>query len=649
MYKSMKKMRFILFAVAAIATVSCVKEMAQEATTDAVLVPMTFSASAENEADTKVVLQSDKKSVHWASTDQIKVFDGISNELPAFTTTESGASVTFAGQVSEGATGTFYALYPYQADATYAETAQTSKGYGMVIKANVPAEQTAVANGIAPEAYIAAAKSDDYNNFYFKPVLGFIKFQLSAEDAANAVAVSLSGNDLAAITGNIEIFFQQDKEGTVVDAFGQTYINNQMNDYVTLKGTFAADTDYYFAIRSNAFASGFTMTVLYADGSCKHVTSTKAAPQTVSRGYVMNIGKPVFVEGAPADQYIAWMHGATLDVAGIKYNKAKYGNATYAKSNMTASATGVYFVNTDITFKMSLNAFDQPMLVFGRYKDTRSNMTLSKICKFGGAEAEVVFKDLNITFDNNNQPFQVTANSKAIVIDNCNFNHIRNTFITCNISNPATKSSVETVSITNSEVKINGTNKEAAYMFLSGYDQTVVSSFVFKNNVVYFVPGTKEMTDFKVIEVKSGTAENIIVENNTFDKTTVKASDYLVRAKAVSGQLVIKNNLFNEVSAASDAYIVGLSTKEGTIPTSGEVTNNFYYTANSENTALFKISTNGLDNLSKKYNPQRALDPIFTDWDPDNGKYSIATSVTYYNTGSQQNVTLSTTGMGAVR
>jgi len=38
-----------------------------------------------------------------------------------------------------------------------------------------------------------------------------------------------------------------------------------------------------------------------------------------------------------------------------------------------------------------------------------------------------------------------------------------------------------------------------------------------------------------------------------------------------------------------------------------------------------------------------------TDWDPENGKYGIAESVTYYNAGKEENVTVSTTTLGAKR
>lgn len=643
-----KTIRFMLYAAVAAATVSCAEEIAPENSQDRNnagldLIPMTFTAGAED-ADTKVVLQEDRKTIHWEATDQIKVFDGVSNDLPAFTTTGSGASVTFSGQVSEGAAGPFYALYPYQAAATFGASTITTAEYGNVITATVPAEQTAVAGGVPANAFIAAAVSDNKDNFKFKTICGFIKFQLSEEDAAGAVAVSISGNDLAAIAGDVEIFFSKSGE----EAFGQDYVRGATKDYVTLTGSFKADTDYYFAIRSNKFASGFTMTIKYADGSCKHVTTTQAAPQTISRNMVMNIGKPAFKAGLPNDLYIAWQHGLDVDMAGKAFNKATYGEATRIKKDGSSGTAGVYIIDSGFTFKTNYQAVTEPLIIFGRYNDRSSGLTIGNIHKLGGANALIAYKGLNVTWDNNNQPFQVTADSECIVMDNCNFNHIRHTFITATVSNES--SVLKNVGVTNSEIKINGTNKSAAYMFLSSHTGNGIQSFIFKNNVVYFVPGTvTAMTDFKAIEVKSGTVGDVIIENNTFDKTTVPNSAF-VKVKTLTGQLVIKSNIFNEVNLTNmNSGLLGITTTTGTIPSSGEVSNNFYYKADKENNYTLGLNTKGLDNLTKKYSPQLALDPILTDWDPANGKFGIAETITYYNSGSSQNITVSTAGVGAQR
>lgn len=655
---TMKKMKFMLFAVAAIAAASCAKEIVPENNEngnvpEVNLIPMTFAAGAED-ADTKIALQSDGKTIHWESTDKIKVFDGTETDLPAFTTTGSGASVDFTGGVS-AQTGTYYALYPYQADAKFGATAQESKGYGNVIKATVPCEQIAVPDGIHSEAFIAAAKSDSGNGYFkFKTLCGFVKFQLSEEDAANAVAVSLSGNDLGSLTGNIEIFFQQIKEGETEpsEAFGQTYVSNQMKEYVTLKGSFKADTDYYFAIRSNNFKEGFTMTILYADGSSKYVTTTKAAPQNVSRNSVMNLGKPVFKPGLPNDLYIAWLHGLNIDIAGEKFNKDTYGNATLFAEDKTVSADGVYFINPGTSLTTNYNAVGSKLIVICRYAGQKSTMKMAKTLQPSTTEVNsaIAFKNLDITYDSDNQPFQVRSDFGRIALDNCTFDHIRHTFITAsvNVSGETINSVVNTVAITNCDIKIMGSKKSAAYIYYTNSDKAH-STIRFKNNIVYFVPGTvTAMTDFKLCQVNNAAIKDITMDNNIFDKTVVPSAG-MIRAKYVTGTISVQNNLFNEVNyAGANSNIAGINTDDATkLPTGGIITQNFYYTTGEKE---LKNNITTITTLSKSHSIQKALDPILgTNWNPALKNYSIADKVTYYNAGKEENVTVSTTTLGAKR
>ena len=99
------------------------EQTGQEPQPQVKLVPITFQAGSEedSESDTKVTLGNDKKSVLWTENDQIKVFDKKEANLPAFTVSAGAGtkSASINGSVSEGATGNFYAMYPYQAEATF--------------------------------------------------------------------------------------------------------------------------------------------------------------------------------------------------------------------------------------------------------------------------------------------------------------------------------------------------------------------------------------------------------------------------------------------------------------------------------------------------------------------------------------------------
>ena len=640
----MKKIKFMLFAVAAMAAASCAKEIVPENNENGnapelSLIPMTFTAGADD-AGTKVVLQEDGKTIHWESTDRIKVFDGVSDELPAFTTTGSGASVDFTGSVSSE-TGTYYALYPYQEGATFGASTITSKTYGNVITATIPTEQIAVAGGVPSNAFISAAKSDDGNGYFrFKTVCGFIKFQLSEEDAANAVAVSLSGNDLAAIAGDVEIYFTTDGTNT---AFGQDYVRGATKDYVTLTGSFQADTDYYFAIRSNKFASGFTMTIRYADGSSKYVTTTKAAPQTVSRNTVMNIGKPVFKPGLPNDLYIAWQHGLNIDIAGVEYSKEKNGEATLIKSATNLSKPGVYLVKPGFTASVTANIAS--IVLIGTNPAERATIAVSKAFKPTGSNPMAI-ANADVTYSNTNQLFQLSANTDKITFENSRFNNIQHTFI-----NGGNDYKADIISIKDCEFQIVGSNNGSSYMYYSK-NATEHSLLNIENCIFYYrlAEGKTALTDFKVCQYNGTTIKDINVVRNTFDKTIIPNAG-LVKVGYISGTVNINNNLFNDVvTAAAHSNILGLDNKTGTVlPTGGDITNNFFYRSDEAITNNLIINRNGLGALPKLGSPQPTLAAVLaSDWDPDTRKFGKAESVQYVNS-KEETVTVSTEGIGAER
>ena len=88
-----------LCAVAAMAAVSCSKEIQNEQPTPEVeLFPMTITATS---TDTKTELV-DQVSIKWLTTDKLSVFDGTGNR--EFTSTGEGMTVEFDGEVAEAAT-----------------------------------------------------------------------------------------------------------------------------------------------------------------------------------------------------------------------------------------------------------------------------------------------------------------------------------------------------------------------------------------------------------------------------------------------------------------------------------------------------------------------------------------------------------------
>ena len=517
------------------------------------LVPVTFQAGSEedSDADTKVTIGDDKKSVLWTETDKIKVFDKTANNLPAFTVS-SGAGTTFAaisGSVSEGATGNFYAMYPYQADATFT-SGETKLGNDTVIDGyitlEVPAEQKAVAGSLDPAAFIGVGQCKDGTTFNFKNATAFVKFQLNSADVEGLETVSFSGNSLGSVAGKIKIGFTE--SGSVA----QTYVSGAGAQYITLskpEGGWKSGVDYYFAIRPLKFESGFTITARYSDNSCRHLTTTKGitdnngAAQTVSRNCTMNLGTlPAMKSGLPNDLYIAYLHGQDINIAGNIVNKTKYLDATLVTDDKTIQ-NGVFFVNPGI--KATIQNLTSSIII-GRMADTKSiaQRTDSYIRLTPTANKDYLLMkniSLNITSDK--------AYLAALAADGI-FEKI--VFDDCKLEIPSGKTQLISAAkarqinecVFNScDIKL---NSSPAYLInyasnksKNTENSTTMSSLTFHNNIVY---AGSDIKQFEIFYGKWAPVTNLSVTNNIFFNTYCTAEGYVFNNK--TDNFTLENNIF---------------------------------------------------------------------------------------------------------
>ena len=143
-------------------------------------VEMEFKAG--NDAVSRTILTTGN-AVEWESEDAISLFDPDSNNR--FTTSSSGASVTFTGSAQDSQS-TYYALYPYDAEATIS---------GSIITTTLPAEQTARPGSFANMLNPSVAKSGSDKTLNFKNACAVVKFTLgSVPDSKNIVKAMFRGN-----------------------------------------------------------------------------------------------------------------------------------------------------------------------------------------------------------------------------------------------------------------------------------------------------------------------------------------------------------------------------------------------------------------------------------------------------------------------
>lgn len=413
----------ILLMAATLSMVACAKEIVQENAnedgTEARLVPITFYAGSEEEdpdatTGTRAVLGGeDFKTILWQDTDQLKIFDRVSNSLPEMTVS-SGAgtkSATFSGSVTEGSEAPYYAVYPYQADATYSPDNLTigSNTYtGGYLRVNLPTVQQAIANSVDPKAFLMVAKSTDGKTFQFKNLTAFVKFRLNAADVDGLEELSLSSNGLQAITGNIDLAF--DSNGNVQ----QTYVNGTMQFYVTMKapeGGFSSEVDYYFAIRYCNFSKGVTITGKYSDGSCRSIASSTGPTNNISRNMTLNLKTlPAMKKSLPNDLYIAYLHGHSIDVDGL-VNKERYPESVLDPTNLYNDGR-LNFISKDYSFSGVLGK----MTVVGRYQSQKPQFTKTRIYLSEGGN--VIFKNVTLDFSEYTNYAIGMSGSSDYTIDN---------------------------------------------------------------------------------------------------------------------------------------------------------------------------------------------------------------------------------------
>ena len=551
--QTMKKMKFMLFAAAIVAAASCAKEIAPENnsgnTSDLNLIPMTFTAGTED-VDSKVALQQDGLTLHWESSDQIKVFDGSENDLDAFTTTGSGASADFTGSVTTEE-GPYYALYPYQADASYGldESAENRP----TIYAEVPAVQTAVAGSVPSNAFVAVAKSDDHNYFKFSTICGYIKYTLNQD---NVESITFSGNNNESLTGKVKIYFNAD------GIANQTYVSGAMKPTVTLTGDLKNGETYYAAIRPTSFTKGLTVSILYKDGTRSYMTTDTAPSEGVKANVVMNfIAPPAYNTTVPNDNFIAYIHGYDLGLpAGASYQEivlleasAEDGSSKLL-SNLKGSKDRIIFLTAadESAFTLeSVAGMDKHIAVVGRYKGVKPTIIAKNYfrTKHGSFLMKNIAIDasqlgnVNYIFNHSN----AEANYGQFIIDGCWIKGLGKV-VWQNAGGIAY--SCDKYIFKNNKVEV----AADAISIFNFYRPVKSADIEIKNNIFYAAADAEgnptDKTGFKVVshtaaaDISVGlTIDNIVLNNNSFVNLYFNKQGYVNANKIIKAE--VKSNLLS--------------------------------------------------------------------------------------------------------
>lgn len=220
--------------------------------------------------------------VTWKAGDQYKMYawnstpPGSYYEIP-FATTASGERVDFSTEYVTPNVSPWHNIYG---------VTPSRFGYDgdMFFGLNIPIQQEAVAGKVKDDYLFSYARTTEglSGNLYFKSMLAYVRFKMSGTIANSVTSVKLTG--ASALAGDCTMIPGTD--GTPQISFVKSFTEDVSSSAVTLTGTFAPDTYYYFAVAPGVHSS-FSLTFSGTSGS-----TTKISVNTVSfsRGVINDLG-----------------------------------------------------------------------------------------------------------------------------------------------------------------------------------------------------------------------------------------------------------------------------------------------------------------------------------------------------------------------
>lgn len=511
---------------------------------EANLIPMTFLAGSDegqenNDTESKVILGGENsKLVIWDESDEIKVFDKTKTDLPAFKIEDGIGTTTakFNGLVTESSNKPYYALYPYQADATYNEEETNIGGntYQYHLCVTLPHEQKAVANGVDPKAFIAVAQNDEGSVFDFKNLVALVKFQLKEDDIINLNTVSFSGHNQQSLAGKMKVAFSSSGIPE------QTYVSDQMFEYISLSkpdNGWQSNTDYFFVIRgATKFENGFTITAQYSDGTCKHIATKKQINdgKTIGRNQILNLKTlPSLKNGLPNDLYIAYLHGLDIPIGNLTINKSDGRIVSLIKNNATVKDGGIVFVNPDATANISNYS---NLIIIGRFTGTPSKITKNEYVNIMGTTQTDLFalKNIDLSDIGSSKAYlfalNKTDNFETVIFDNCKINLTKTTLMQVN------DKPISEIVIKNCDIKL---NNSSSYLINYGTNNKPLTSIEFSNNILY---AESDVTSTMIVRASGTPINSISADYNTFINVYCGANGFFYTKE--TKKYILEKNIF---------------------------------------------------------------------------------------------------------
>lgn len=227
---------------------------------------LTFRAMGGDEAETRTALRQNG-GVVWSPSDEIMIYYGTQSGKFTSTNTSETSTAEFKGRLGAlnmDGNESFLGVYPYSA-ARSNDVNAAGDGFS----AYLPYQQTAVEGGFADDLFLSAARSLNFD-LYFYNLCGGIKFSVAVPGIVR-IAFTANGKETLAGTGYYDFPLGS------VPSFSHT--GSDARDHVVVSapdgGTFKPGAWYYMVMFPRKLSQGYTIDLYNATNLAGTITSTK--------------------------------------------------------------------------------------------------------------------------------------------------------------------------------------------------------------------------------------------------------------------------------------------------------------------------------------------------------------------------------------
>ena len=612
-----RKLFFVIGGAVMLSAVSCsIEENKIDPEGTESRVPMEFTAGLQ----TKTSID-ENNAVLWSAGDAISVFDSQNNRFD-IASEPGSASATFTGEAIPDY-GTYYALYPYSADAALSSTTLSSV---------LPTEQYyadgTFATMLNPSVAIAA---DGSTSLSFHNVASILQVNVNVSEAGDRAVRNIQVSAAETMTGAYTVAMGGDTYSAVAsgsDILGASLAAENGGNMGT---DFNGDglISYYIVVLPGDY-NDMTVTVNYSDGAVSE-SSFASVTMPASGGNILNVNAAeAEIPGTGSGLYDIFMAGENITIGGNTYNKSQFTEDQIKhiteEVNISSSNKGqILFIEPDATILSFTNQTN--LVLVGNDPDNKPTLTIDAsklLVPVSGEESRLILSNLVIepSSDFSSYMFGVNTNYTTagafgeFVLDNCDITMTTSPFYS--ISNARY---LDKFVMQDCNVKVPDGSGNRFILHMSAHEN-VYSEIRFLNNVFYS-EGTGALA-FRLVSGSTTDNENktevhsIIVENNTFVNVAYNNSAMIVAS--TYGDVDITKNLIyinqnNIPEKLTSMNILRAMNNPDGYPDAPSCTDNILYS----NINVADVTYNMCFNSSYVPESGELVPPVLLDTDPFKG------------------------------